>query len=94
LQCSHLFFTELCTFIPLTWSKTPTLVTGAIAVGATRCTRPNIGLGAEKSVLRDAESARVPKARTRELLMFARVSFRNLRGDGSWIGQRLWASSS
>ncbi|CAI4219402.1 unnamed protein product [Parascedosporium putredinis] len=85
LQCSHRFFTELCTFIPRTCSNTPTLTAagftdakeaGIIAL----CARPNAWRGAAIVALVAARE-RAPNVRMREELMFLGVFRRKAKGS-------------
>ena len=79
LQCSHLFFTELCTFIPLTCSSSPPAtklsLRGAIA-GVVLAARPSAGL-ATACV---AETERAPKARSNEALIVNLFEGRSAHG--------------
>lgn len=85
LQCSHRFFTELCTFIPRTCSNTPTLTAagftdaneaGIIAL----CARPNAWRGAAIVALVAARE-RAPNVRMREELIFF-FSSQKQKGSG------------
>lgn len=93
LQCSHLFFTELCTFIPLTCSNAPPATKlslfGATA-GAVLAARPSAGLATARVV----DTERAPKARSSEALISSRFEGRldlrivaGVRAGGCCVGR-------
>lgn len=69
LQCSHLFFTELCTFIPLTCPNTPPATDPSAFGVIERVALVVVRARAGRDIARVADSEKAPKARNSEVLI-------------------------